>query len=80
MGRSEAPDVVKASAVARDSNKPQIAASISKPCAACGRLKNDMGQPGRFSEALYVQANDSAEESLVEQEPLAPALADPTVR
>jgi hypothetical protein len=33
-----------------------------------------------FSDALYVQPTDSAEESVVEQEPTAPAVADPTAR
>ena len=50
-GLSEAPDVTKASIVARNANRPQIVASISKPFAACERLKKDMRQLDRFSEA-----------------------------
>ena len=46
MGRSVATELAKASVVARDAKKPQIAASISKPCAACWRLKNGMAKRG----------------------------------
>ena len=48
MGRSVVTELAKASVVARDAKKPQIAASISKPCAACWRLKNGMAKRGYF--------------------------------